>query len=135
MENQEELLTEVLKRVQRNYMHMVEIERVTKELGDAMSRNDQESIQLLMKMRQEEMEGFGETKQEIRLLVEAAGEDKEKIISWLRGEDKHQAESFEAGKIKELSCQVLQVLNRTIDIDKIINLKVTGKDSYYQSAQ
>jgi hypothetical protein len=135
MENQEELLTEVLKRVQRNYMHMVEIERVTKELGDAMSRNDQESIQLLMKMRQEEMEGFGETKQEIRLLVEAAGEDKEKIISWLRGEDKHQPENFEAGKIKELSCQVLQVLNRTIDIDKIINLKVTGKDSYYQSAQ
>ena len=114
---------------------MVEIERVTKELGDAMSRNDQESIQLLMKMRQEEMEGFGETKQEIRLLIEAAGEDKEKIISWLRGEDKHQPENFEAGKIKELSCQVLQVLNRTIDIDKIINLKVTGKDSYYQSAQ
>ena len=51
MENREELLTEVLKRVQRNYVHMVEIERVTKDLAEAMSRNDQESIQLLIKMR------------------------------------------------------------------------------------
>lgn len=56
MENREELLTEVLKRVQRNYVHMVEIERVTKDLAEAMSRNDQESIQLLIKMRQEELE-------------------------------------------------------------------------------
>ena len=32
MENREELYSEVLKRVQRNYMHMVEIERITREL-------------------------------------------------------------------------------------------------------
>lgn len=135
MENQKELLTEVLKRVQRNYMHMVEIERVTKDLADAMSRNDQEAVQLLMKMRQDELERFGETKQEIQLLVEAGGEEKEKVRSWLRGEEKYRPESFEAKKIKELSCQLSQVLNRTISIDKVINLKVAGKDSYYQSAQ
>lgn len=135
MENQEELLTEILKRVQRNYKHMVEIERVTKELGDAMSRNDQESVQLLMKMRQEELERFGESKQEIQLLIEAGGEEKEKIRSWLMGEDRYEPENFEARKIKELSSQLLQILKRTIGIDKVLNLKVTGKDSYYQSAQ
>lgn len=135
MENQEELLTEVLKRVQRNYVHMVEIERVTKDLAEAMSRNDQESVQLLMKMRQEELEQFGETKQEIRLLTEAGGEEKEKIKSWLNGEDEYQPENFEARKIKELSCQIKQVLNRTISVDKVLSMKVTGKDSYYQSAQ
>ena len=135
MENQEELLTEVLKRVQRNYMHMVEIERVTKDLADAMSRNDQEAVQLLMKMRQDELERFGETKQEIQLLVESGGEEKEKVRSWLRGEDQYQPENFEARKIKELNCQLSQVLDRTIAIDKVINLKVAGKDSYYQSAQ
>ena len=37
MENREELYSEVLKRVQRNYMHMVEIERITRELGTALS--------------------------------------------------------------------------------------------------
>lgn len=135
MENREELLTEVLKRVQRNYMHMVEIERVTKDLAEAMSRNDQESVQLLMKMRQEEMEQFQETKQEIRILVEAGGEEGEMILSWLKGEERYEPKSFEAGKIKELSGQLLQILNRTISIDKVLNMKVTGKDSYYQSAQ
>ena len=38
MESKEELMSEVLKRVQRNYVHMAEIERMTKELGDALSR-------------------------------------------------------------------------------------------------
>ena len=33
MENKEELYSEILKRVQRNYVHMAEIERITKELG------------------------------------------------------------------------------------------------------
>lgn len=135
MENKEELLTEVLKRVQRNYVHMVEIERVTKDLADAMSRNDQESVQLLIKMRQEELEQFQETKQEIRILIQAGDEEEEKLRSWLRGEDQYEAESFEAGKIKELSGQLLQILNRTINIDKVLNMKVSGKESYYQSAK
>lgn len=134
MENREELYTEILKRVQRNYRHMVEIERVTKELADALSRNDQESVQLLMKMRQEELEQFMETKQEIRMLVEAGGGEKEKLKSWLQGEDKHQPEGFEEKKLLEISMQIRQILKRTIDIDKMFNSRVAGKDSYYQSA-
>lgn len=134
MENREELYTEILKRVQRNYRHMVEIERVTKELADALSRNDQESVQLLMKMRQEELEQFMETKQEIRMLVEAGGGEKEKLKSWLQGENKHQPEGFEEKKLLEISMQIRQILKRTIDIDKMFNSRVAGKDSYYQSA-
>ncbi len=135
MENREELLLEILKRLQRNYMHIVEIERVTKELGDALSRNDQEAAQLLVKMRQDELEKAGEIKQEIWLLLQAAsGEDREKIRSWLSGESKYEPESFEAGKIIDLSGQIAQVINRAISIDKAINLKLAGKDSYYRSA-
>ena len=135
MENREELLLEILKRLQRNYMHIVEIERVTKELGDALSRNDQEAAQLLVKMRQDELEKAGEIKQEIWLLLQAAsGEDREKIRSWLSGESKYEPESFEAGKIIDLSGQIAQLINRDISIDKAINLKLAVKDSYYRSA-
>ncbi len=74
MENREELLMEILKRVQRNYRHMVEIERVTKEMADALSRNDQESAQLLMKMRQDELERFLDSKREIQMLAERRGQ-------------------------------------------------------------
>ena len=51
MENKEELYSEILKRVQRNYVHMAEIERITKELGSALSSNDRESVHLLLKDR------------------------------------------------------------------------------------
>ncbi len=134
MENREELLMEILKRVQQNYRHMVEIERVTKEMADALSRNDQESAQLLMKMRQDELECFLDSKREIQMLIEVGGEDKEKLRSWLNAESKYQPEAFEEKKILELSTQLQQVLKRTIDIDKVFNSRVAGKDSYYQAA-
>ena len=134
MENREELLMEILKRVQRNYRHMVEIERVTKEMADALSRNDQESAQLLMKMRQDELDRFLESKREIQMLIEVGGEDKEKLRSWLNAESKYQPEAFGEKKILELSTQLQQVLKRTIDVDKVFNSRVAGKDSYYQAA-
>ena len=132
----EELLSEILRRVQRNYVRMVEIERLTKDLGDALSRNDQESAQLLIKMRQDEMERTIETKTEIRMLLQSAepGEQAE-LRGWLAGENKYQPDCFEAKKILELSSQTVQLLNRTIDIDKAINQKLAGKDSYYQPAK
>lgn len=125
---------EILKRVQRNYRHMVEIERVTKEMADALSRNDQESAQLLMKMRQDELERFLDSKREIQMLIEVGGEDKEKLRSWLNAESKYQPEAFGEKKILELSTQLQQVLKRTIDVDKVFNSRVAGKDSYYQAA-
>ena len=139
MENREELFTEILKRVQRNYVHIVEIERITKEMADALSRNDQESVQLLIKMRQDELERFVmETncaaKHEIQMLIGVGGEDKEKLKSWLNGESKYQPKEFGEKKILELSCQLQQALKRTIDIDKVFNSRVAGKDSYYQAA-
>lgn len=129
----DELLSEILRRVQRNCVRMVEIERLTKELGDALSRNDQESAQLLMKMRQDEMERVSEIREEIRLLIQSAEvREGTKLRSWLAGEDTYQPDCFEAGKIIEFSKQIALVLNRTISIDKVINQKLAGKDSYYQ---
>lgn len=133
MDRKEELLTEILRRVQRNYVHMVEIERLTKELGDAFSRNDRETIGLVMKMRQDEMDQVSEAREEIQLLEQSADEETgSRIAFWLKGEEKYPVDSFEAKKILELSRQLQQVLKRTIVIDKAINIKLAGKDSYYQ---
>ena len=132
MENKEELYSEILKRVQRNYVHMAEIERITKELGSALSSNDRESVHLLLKMRQSEMDLASEVKQEIQLLIRSGGDEKEKLLSWLQGEAKEQPESFEEKKILELSCQLRQVIKRTKEIDKVLNSRLAGKDSYYQ---
>lgn len=127
----DELMSEILRRVQRNCVRMVEIERLTKELGDALARNDQESAQLLIKMRQDEMERTGETKSEIRMLLDSS-EEKEKLRAWLNGKENYGPDSFEAKKIVELSSQINLALERTISLDKAINQKLAGKDSYYQ---
>ncbi|MCI8795898.1 MAG: hypothetical protein HFG89_03440 [Dorea sp.] len=132
MENKEELYSEILKRVQRNYVHMAEIERITKELGSALSSNDRESVHLLLKMRQSEMDLASEVKQEIQLLIRSSTDEKEKLLSWLNGEAKEEPESFEEKKILELSCQLRQVITRTTEIDKALNSRLAGKDSYYQ---
>lgn len=134
MENKEEFLSELLKRVQRNYVHMVEIERLTKDMADSFSRNDKESVQLLLKMRGDEMERAGEMKREIQVLLQVLeGEEKEKYRSWLNAEQKYEPGSFEEKKIMELSGQIRQVLDRTIGLDKVLNSKVAGKESYYQT--
>lgn len=134
MKNKEEFLAEILRRVQRNYIHMVEIERLTKEMGDSLARNDRESVELLLKMRGEEMEQAGTAKREIQTILEAMnGEEKEKFRSWLNGESKYEPEDFESRKIAELSSQTQHILKRTISLDKVLNTKIAGKDSYYQA--
>lgn len=134
MENKEEFLSEILRRVQQKYVHMVEIERLTKDMGDALSRNDRESVELVLKMRGEEMEKVSTAKREIQVILEAMDqEEQEKLQSWLKGEDKYELDGFEARKIAELSGQTEQVLKRTISLDKVLNTKIAGKDSYYQA--
>lgn len=134
MVNKEEFLSEILRRVQRNYVHMVEIERVTKDMAESFSRNYKESVELLLKMRGEELERAGEVKREIQMLIQALeGKEKEKVRSWLNVDNKYEADSFEAKKIVELSGQIQQVLNRTVSLDKVLNSKVAGKESFYQT--
>ncbi|MCI8639998.1 MAG: hypothetical protein HFG41_12905 [Coprococcus sp.] len=135
MTDRKELLSEVLKRVQRNYKQMVEIERLTKELGDACSRNDNESAQMLLKMRGEEMERASEVKAELQLILHAADDNQKKEVeSWLKGEGASSGE-FEAQKIREFSAQTAQVTKHTIELDRVISSRLAGKDSYYQSSR
>lgn len=136
MTDRKELLSEILKRVQRNYMHIVEIERLTKELGEACSRNDNESAQMLLKMRGEEMDKASETKQEIQMILLAASDAQRKEMElWLRGRGESSSDEFEARKIQELSSQFALAIKRTIELDRAINSRMAGKDSYYQSVQ
>ena len=134
MDNRKELLSEILKRVQRNYRRIVEIERLTKELGEAFSRNDHDSAQLLLKMRGDEMDEATQTKYEIQTLVFDVDEEKRHDVeAWLRGEESGDLQEFEAAKIWELSSQIKQTVKRTMTLDKEISSRMAGDNSYYHS--
>lgn len=51
----EELLLEILKQYRKQYNHVNEICRITRDLETALQRNDTVSVQLLLGMRGEEM--------------------------------------------------------------------------------
>ena len=134
MENRKELLSEILRRVQKNYMRMIEIERLTKELGDALSRNDQDTVLLLLKMRGDEMNRASETRGEIQTILKALNsEDRKEIEALMAGDRQGQAEDFESEKIEEISRQLRQTQERIVHIDKAVSRKLAGTDSYYQS--
>lgn len=135
MENRKELLSEILRRLQQNYVRMVEIERLTKELGDALSRSDQDSVLLLLKMRGDEMDRASETRSEIQAILQALhGEDKKEIEALMAGDRQKEAGDFESEKIEKISRQLRQTQERIVHIDKALSRKLAGTDSFYQSA-
>lgn len=136
MENRTEFLTEVLRLQQRNYVQMTEIEKLTKEIGDSLSRSDKESVQILLGMRADEMEKASETKRGIHAILQAADiRTREEIRALLNGSERSGMEDFESGKIFELGRQIQRVLERTIALDKAISCKLAGTDSYYKTKQ
>lgn len=107
MKNREELLTEVVRQLQKNYVRFVEIERITKELGDALSGDDRGSVQLLFGMRQEEMDRASEGRERIITILETLEEaDQAELRAILNETDVQKAEDFESRKIIELNGQI-----------------------------
>ena len=134
MENREEFLTEIVRRVQKNLMRMTEIERLTKELSDTLSRSDQQSMEILLRMRKDELDGIFSTREEIRMLVQAMDpEGKREVEALFSGEGRPDPEDFLAKRIMDLNRQMLQIRERTVAIDKRVSTKLAGENSYYQN--
>lgn len=133
MENRTEILEEVMRQVQIEYVHIVEIESLTKEIGNTLARDDRESVQMLLELRQGEMEQADEAKRAVREILEAVDADMRRILVKLLEEDiQTEAGGFEEKKIAELSYLIRKCLKEIIQIDKVISCKLAGKDSYYE---
>lgn len=136
MENREEFLSEILKLQQKNYMQIVEIEKLTKEIGDVLSRSDRESVQILLGLRREEMDKADETKRAVQVLLQAADvQTREEVRGLLNGNSSSQPEDFESRKIVELGGHIRKILANTVEIDKVVSRKLAGADSYYKKTK
>lgn len=134
MENRTELLEEVMRQIQKEYVHIVEIESLTKELGNTLARDDRESVQMLLELRQGEMEQADEAKRAVQEILGVVDADMRRLlIKLLEGQDTPaETGSFEETKIAELSHLIKKYLKEIIQIDKVISCKLAGKDSYYE---
>lgn len=130
---EDSILVEILKEMQKKYMFITEIERITREMGDALSRNDRELVQMLLGMRQEEMNKADVCTRNVECLISALAPDEgSQVREWLNGKGGGKPVSPTAEMLAEKVKSIQFVLKRTIEVDRLISMRLSGKDSYYQ---
>ena len=129
----EEMLEEILKLVYREYREIVEIERLTCELEETLNHSDRKSANLILEMRQSEMERVSQAKRAISELLESMDADlKNDIKRLLEGEQLSERKESEAERISMISRQRNHTMENIRRIDRALSRRVAGKDSYYE---
>ena len=129
----EEMLEEILKLVYREYREIVEIERLTCELEETLNHSDRKSANLILEMRQSEMERVSQAKRAISELLESMDDDlKNDIKRLLEGEQLSERKESEAERISMISRQRNHTMEYIRRIDRPLSRSVAGKDSYYE---
>jgi hypothetical protein len=127
------MLIEILKEMQKKYQCIVEIERITREMGDSLSRNDRTSVQILLGMRQEEMDKTEVCNRNLHCLISALPpEEGNQVREWMKGGEPQNADNPLVGKLMEKGNSLGLILKRTIEIDRHISTRLAGKDSFYK---
>ena len=129
----EEMLEEILKLVYREYREIVGIERLTCELEETLNHSDRKSANLILEMRQSEMERVSQAKRAISELLESMDDDlKNDIKRLLEGEQLSERKESEAERISMISRQRNHTMENIRRIDRALSRRVAGKDSYYE---
>ncbi len=126
---------EFLKQYQKKYGYIAEIQRITKELGDALGRNDKVAAQLLLGMRSDEMAGVDLCEKNIGMLLENMEQAQRKYaVDCMEGRaEPEEAEKVWVSKIRDLQTKMKSILQDTISRDKVINQRLAGDKSFYVS--
>lgn len=131
---EQELWTELLKQLQTRYQAVNEVFRITKEIADILSRDDRVAAQMLLEMRQEELDRLAKSEEKIYMLLECAGhQERADILSLMKGERQASGKaSFEEKKIGEIGENIRRNLEKVLELDRIISVRLAGKDSFYK---
>lgn len=131
-EVRKEWMQEVLKLVQARMNQLNEILRLTREIASALDRNDRVSVRMLLEMRGEEMESVDSGLRKLHVLEEQMPRTlREEVRQMLSGNARQQGEA--ESRIAEISRNCKTVLDQTIEIDRRMNKRIAGSDSYYEN--
>ena len=112
---------------------MNEIFNTAEEMQDALARDDRVSLEMLIKMRQDEIDRAVDCDRDIQYLLSVlAPERREQVRDWLNHGTAKEQDGFEAVKIGEIAESIRKVLERTIQVDSRMSQRVAGKDSFYK---
>lgn len=124
--------TKVMILLQRRYNVMREICRLSQDLAEALSRNDDVSISMLLQMRAEEMAKADACTREIWLLADDNKEAQSELRLLVISELKEDAgDRPEDKKIYEIRRKTQAMIDEIRGLDQRMSLKLAGDRSYY----
>ena len=125
-------LERIMLLLQKRLNGMQEMKRLTGELLESASRNDQVSLGLILQMRADEMEAAGE---QIWLMAEQGPEEAGQV-RWLMSQEflrTGEPKGFEERKILEIRSKTASLLKEVREADQRLNQHIGGRRSYYAS--
>ena len=118
----------------KKYLQLIKIHDITVQLSDALNRNDDVSAQMYINMRQDSMLEVDEIEGQIHQLIFRMPDEWQSRMMQLTSrhwKDLH-IEDDEEAKVGEEVDKIMRQLDRTIAIDRVLNKRIGGRDSYYQ---
>ena len=114
----------------KKYNCLLEVEDVTRQLAQALDRNDQVAARILITMRQDPLLQLEEVDRGVKLRqAEFAEEDQDRVRTLLRtGEVRGDGEDVfleQAGKTRRL-------LEQVVELDRRVSLRMAGDHSFYR---
>ena len=113
----------------KKYNELNEVMDLTRQLGEALDRSDKVSIKMLVAMRQDpilRLEEIERTAKERRKSLPQ--EEAERVEALLGGAAPR---GQEEKTFQEQSRQARSLLERVVELDRRINLRMAGEDSFY----
>lgn len=116
--------------LKRLYSAMNEALDLSRQLAEAVDREDQVAVQMLVAMRQEPVEKMLQARRTLELQRDALpAEDGARLGALLRGEASPEPEEEALVKQAGVNGRMLQQL---ADLDRVLNRKITRDKSFYQ---
>ena len=123
-----EYLEEIAGKLEKKYTGFVEIYRLTKELDDLLKNNDRDSVNMVMKMRGEEMDKISVIDEDINRACSLISAQYREYINNYNDFDSFPEELERIISIKKRNRRVLE---KIIEIDKRISVRLAGNKSFY----
>lgn len=124
---------EIAVNLQKKYNKMNEIYDLTKQMQESLYRDDIYSLKLIVKMRTKAIIEIDDIENECQELISRLSEEEKAGILKSMSEEAidEQLQTPELKKINEIYLQFRRSLKKTIELDKVVNLKANKGNSIY----
>lgn len=122
-------LGELHRRRRKQTVKLMEVADLTKQLAQAVDRNDEVSVKMLLSMRQEPVLQLHEMEMALReYLLGLPEESAIRLNELLNGAP---AQTPEENPLCEQTAQYRRLLKSTLAADKLLNTRLCGNQSFY----